>query len=99
MARPYWVDKHVITLGPRYAPDDPADKIAADYLTGMADLTRDGRLDPDSPLVQEISSYLRSVAAGQTPPNPIRSIPASRLEREIEQALDLCIGLAPERSK
>ncbi len=97
---PDWVDKHVITLGPRYTSSDPTDKIATDYLAGMADLTRAGLLDPNSPFVQEITDYLRRVAAGQTPPaNPGRSRPSSGLELEIEQALDLCLGLAPEPSK
>jgi hypothetical protein len=96
---PDWVNKHVITLGPRYAPGDPADKIAADYISGMADLIRDGRLEPNSPFVQETIDYLKSVAAGQTPAHRGRSRPGSRLEREIEQGLDLCFGLAPERSE
>jgi hypothetical protein len=52
VAHPYWVDRHVITLGPRYAPEYPAGKIAADYLSGMGNLTSDGRLDPNSPFVQ-----------------------------------------------
>lgn len=96
---PYWVDKHIVTLGPRYAPEYPAGKIAADYLSGTGDLTRDGRLDPNSPFVQETTDYLKSVAAGQTPTHCERSRPASRLEREIEQGLDLCFGLAPEPSE
>jgi hypothetical protein len=94
-----WIDKHVITLGPRYAPEYPASKIAADYLSGMRDLTRDGRLDPNSPFVQENTDYLKSVVAGQTPAHRSRSRPAFRLEREIEQGLDLCFGLAPEHSE
>jgi hypothetical protein len=89
---PYWVDKHVITLGPRYAPEYPAGKIAADYLSGMADLLRDGRLSPDSPFVQETTDYLKGIVAGQAPAHRSHSRPASRLEREIEQGLNLCVS-------
>jgi len=69
---PYWVDKHVITLGPRYAPDYPADKIAADYLAGIGDLLRDGRLDFNSRFVQETTDLFeeRSRRANAGPPWP-----------------------------
>ncbi len=89
-----WVDKHVITLGPRYALEDSAAKIAADYLAGMADLIKAGRLDPKSPFVQKTTEYLKRVAAGQPTTNAPRVMPSSRLEGEIKQAIRLCFGVA-----
>ncbi len=44
VADPNWVNPHVITIGPRYGPDDSAAKIAADYIVGIQELIRKGGL-------------------------------------------------------
>ncbi|HZQ56381.1 MAG TPA: hypothetical protein VFB14_29605 [Bryobacteraceae bacterium] len=89
-----WFDKHTVIFGPRYAPNDSPGKIANDYLTGIADLIREERLAPNSPVVQEIRSQLRQVAqpGGVVEPITLNQKPISELERELQQALILCFS-------
>lgn len=46
---PEWIDQHIITLGPRYGPNEPRTRIASDYVVGIQELIRQGRLQKNSP--------------------------------------------------
>ncbi|MBV9503220.1 MAG: hypothetical protein JO138_27925 [Acidobacteriaceae bacterium] len=85
-----WVDRHVITLGPRYRSEDSAPQIAADYLAGIKDLIQVGRLDPHSAFVRRTIDDLNALVGGQTEIR-LNAVPSSRLEREIQQGLELCL--------
>jgi hypothetical protein len=87
-----WVEKHIITFGPRYAESDTAEKTAQDYLAGIADLIRARRVTPGSPFIEEISSQLRGLAAGSSSTLTLRTAPSSPIETELQQAAMLCFG-------
>jgi hypothetical protein len=87
-----WVEQHIITFGPRYNESDSPQRIAADYLAGIADLTRAQRINANSPFVQELSSKLRKIATGPPYDLTVHAEPASPLEEQLRQAVTLCFG-------
>lgn len=90
IADPAWVEKHIITFGPRYADSDSPQKMAQDYLAGIADLVRSHRLALSSRFVQEISAQLRAISAGSSSGLDLRAAPGSPMEEELRQAAVLC---------
>jgi hypothetical protein len=91
---PAWIDQHIITIGPRYGPDEPVTRIASDYVIGINELIRTGRLEKNSAFVQEALSILRSLIDRSTSADRIfSSKPGSRFESEIFMALHLTLGI------
>lgn len=86
-----WAADHFITLGPRYAPDTPAPRIASDYLAGLQELIQIHRLESDSPFVKEVIANLDAIASGSSAQIPITQKPRSELEAEILNALELSL--------
>ena len=86
-----WVADHRITLGPRYGPDDPATRIASDYIVGIQELVRIHRLEPGSPFVKEVIANLDAIASGSSVQIPVTQKPHSELEAEILNALQLSL--------
>lgn len=92
---PHWIDQHIITLGPRYAQDEPASRIASDYIVGIQELIRQRRIEPTSPLAQDMMSYLKNVSQGASPaPLTFSANPHSDLEAEILSALQLALHVS-----
>jgi hypothetical protein len=88
---PKWIAYHFITLGPRYAPDEPETRIASDYLVGIQELIRIHRLKPDSPFVREVIANLDAIFSGSSTQIPITQKPRSEMEAEILNALQLSL--------
>lgn len=86
-----WIAYHFITLGPRYGPDHPEVRIAADYLVGIQELIRIHRLESDSLFVKEAIAHLDAVSAGSSARFVITQKPRSELEAEIQSALQLSL--------
>ncbi len=86
-----WSANHFITLGPRYGPDDPATRIASDYIVGIQELIRTHRLESDSPFVKEVIANLDAIASGSSAQIPITKKPHSEMEAEILSALQLTL--------
>jgi hypothetical protein len=88
---PKWIADHIITLGPRYGPDDPATRIASDYIVGIQELVRIHRLESNSPFIQEVIANLDAIASGSSAQIPITQKPHSEMEAEILNALQLSL--------
>jgi hypothetical protein len=88
---PKWIAYHFITLGPRYGPDEPATRIASDYIVGIQELLRLHRLESDSPFVKEVIANLDAIASGSSSQIPITQKPHSEMEAEILNALQLSL--------
>jgi hypothetical protein len=88
---PKCIADHRITLGPRYGPDDPATRIASDYLAGIQELIRIHRLESDSSFVREIIANLDAIASRSSVQIPITQKPHSEMEAEILNALQLSL--------
>ena len=86
-----WIADHRITLGPRYGPDDPATRIASDYMVGIQELVSIHRLESKSPFIQEVIANLDAIASGSSTQIPITQKPHSELETEILNALQLSL--------
>ena len=86
-----WSADHRITLGPRYGPDDPTTRIASDYIIGIQELVRIHRLEPGSSFVKEVIANLDAIASGSSAQIPMTQKPASELEAEILNALQLSL--------
>jgi hypothetical protein len=91
---PKWIADHIITLGPRYGPDDPAARIASDYIVGIQELARIHRLEMNSPFMKEIIADLDAIASGSSVQISITQRPKSELEAEILNALQLSLGVS-----
>jgi hypothetical protein len=89
-----WIAKNIITLGPRYDPDEPASRIASDYIVGIQELIRIHRLEPGSPFLKEAIANLDSISAGSSTLIPFTQKPHSELEAEILTALKLSLHVA-----
>ena len=89
-----WVRGYLITFGPRYGPDDPAEGIAADYLVGIQELIRIHRLAQGSLFVKEAIADLDAIASGSSAHFTITQKPASEIEAEILNGLELSLRLA-----
>jgi hypothetical protein len=95
----------VLTLGPKFGPNDNQIAKVADFFTGFRILNRSGYLTNQSPFVQEalriLQSYLDGVA--QSPPVPvdeyqgpelvITHAPNGPLETQIYEAMKLTLGV------
>jgi hypothetical protein len=91
---PRWIDQHILTLGPRYGPDEPASQIAADYLVGIRELIRRGQLTETSPFVRDVMGALDPVATHRTSTSPsVTAKPQTTIEAEIFNALRLALNL------
>lgn len=90
---PKWIAFHFITLGPRYGPDDPATRIASDYIVGIQELVRIHRLEPSSPFVQEVLTSLAALSANSAARIAVTQKPHSEMEAEILNALQLCLNI------
>ncbi|MGD0792045.1 MAG: hypothetical protein ABR920_09765 [Terriglobales bacterium] len=88
---PKWIAHHFITLGPRYGPDDPATRIASDYIVGIQELIRIHRLESNSPFMKEVIADLDAISAGSSTQIPITQKPHSEMEAEILNALQLSL--------
>jgi hypothetical protein len=88
---PKWIAHHLITLGPRYGPDDPATRIASDYIVGIQELVRIHRLESNSPFMKEVIANLDAIASGSSTQIPITQKPQSEMEAEILNALQLSL--------
>ena len=89
-----WSDIHRVTIGPRFGMDTPATAIAADFLEGLKELIRTGRLSGDSGFVRELQGTLtRAAQDGGKIASPIAAGPSTALEREILSAVRLTFGL------
>ncbi len=88
---PKWIAHHFITLGPRYGLDDPATRIASDYMVGIQELVRIHRLESNSPFMQEVIANLDAIASGSSVQIPVTQKPHSGLEAEILNALQLSL--------
>ena len=86
-----WAADHFITLGPRYGPDDPATRIASDYMVGIQELVRIHRLEANSPFIREVIADLDAIASGSSAQILITQKPNSELEAEILNALQLSL--------
>lgn len=90
---PAWIDRHLITLGPRYAPDEPAPRIAADYISAIQELVRRGGLEQTSPFVNDALAGLDAVAkGGSTGSLVISAGPRTDTEAGIFNALALALN-------
>jgi hypothetical protein len=90
---PRWIACNFITLGPRYGPDEPAARIASDYIVGIQELTRIHRLEAESPFVKEVTANLDAIASGSPAQIPITQKPGSEMEAEILNALQLSLHI------
>jgi hypothetical protein len=88
---PKWVAHHFITLGPRYGPDDPATRIASDYMVGIQELVRIHRLESNSPFIKEVIANLDAIASGSSVQIPVTQKPHCEMEAEILNALQLSL--------
>jgi len=88
---PKWIAYHFITLGPRYGPDDPATRIASDYIVGIQELVRIHRLESNSPFMKEVIADLDAISAGSSTQIPVTQKPHSEMEAEILNALQLSL--------
>ena len=90
---PHWIDNYVISLGPRYAPAERPERMASDYIAGIQDLIRTGRLDTDSGFVKDLLGGLQAIVLhSTTAPLILMAAPQSEIEIEIANALGLSIG-------
>lgn len=88
---PKWIAKHIITLGPRYGPEEPATRIASDYTIGIQELLRIHRLESNSPFMKEVIANLDAIASGSSVRIPVTQKPYSEMETEILNALQLSL--------
>jgi hypothetical protein len=86
-----WIADHRITLGPRYGPEDPAARIASDYIVGIQELVRIHRLESNSPFMKEVIANLDAISAGSSAQIPVTQKPHSEMEAEILNALQLSL--------
>ncbi len=87
---PAWIDQHLVTLGPRYSPDESAAKIAADYIIGIRELIRRNQIEHKSAFAHEAIAYLQAVSSGSSP-SPLKEKPQSKIEAEVLNALQLSL--------
>lgn len=90
---PSWIDQHIITFGPRYRPDESPSHIAADYVTGIRQLIRKGRLEPNSSFVKEVIAGLEPISRGSSVRFVVTMTPQSDLEKEMLNALQLSLHI------
>lgn len=92
-----WSQKHVVTLGPRFSRETPIPVIASDFLQGLNDLIRAGRLAADARLVRDLKTILAQISAGNTSQISIDASPFTELEGEILNAMRLSLRLGPSK--
>jgi hypothetical protein len=86
-----WSNKHTVTLGPRFGADFSASNIVADFLQGLSELVRTGRLANDSNFLRQLRTALAQAAqTGGLDPAQIAR-PSTDLEREIAEAVKLSL--------
>lgn len=89
---PAWSSKYTVAIGPRFGADFSASNIAADFLQGLAELVRTGRLANDSAFLRQLRAALAQAAqTGRVDTTQIAS-PSTDLEREIAEAVRLSLG-------
>jgi hypothetical protein len=88
---PKWIAKHLITLGPRYDAEEPATRIASEYMVGVQELVRIHRLESNTPFMREVIANLDAIASGSSVQIPITQKPHSEMETEILNALQLSL--------
>jgi hypothetical protein len=88
---PAWSNKHTVTIGPRFGADFSASNIVVDFLQGLAELIRAGRLANDSDFLKQLRTALaRAAQTGRLDTAQIAS-PSTNLEREIADAVRLSL--------
>jgi len=96
---PKWIAQHMITLGPRYGPEDTAARIASDYKVGIQELIRIHRLQPASPFVQHVMAGLTAVSINPSTRFTVTQKPTSELEAEILNGLQLSLSVTSTPSQ
>jgi len=83
--------KTAVTVGPRFAPGTPVSAVVAAFRSDIADLLRQGLLDPDSPFIRELQQVLTRAAAvpNRRVLGVIGNAPQSRLENDLLLALKM----------
>jgi hypothetical protein len=87
-----WSERHVVTIGPRFGPGMGLSQIAADFLEGLAELIRTGRLEGDSAFVGQLQSTLVQAAQAGGIETAHLPNPSSEFEREIVTAVKLSMN-------
>ncbi len=81
-----------MTLGPRFGRDVSAAAIATDFLQGLAELVRTGRLASDSDFLRQLRAVLAQAAqVGRMDATHVVN-PSTELEREISEAVELSLS-------
>jgi hypothetical protein len=92
-----WSKKHVVTVGPRFTQETPIPAMASDFLQGLNELIRTGRLADDSRFVRDLKTILTQISEDNRGQISYRigSSPSTDLEGEILSAVRLSLGLDP----
>ena len=94
LGSPEWANKHTVTLGPRFRADVGAPRIAEDFLQGLSQLVRVGRLTGDSEFIERLRAALARAAETGRLDTARLGTPTTELEREVIGAVKL--DLAPD---
>lgn len=92
LGNPAWSSRHIVTLGPRFGTDVSAAAIATDFLRGLAELVRTGRLASDSDFLRQLRAALAQAAQTGRVDATLIVNPSTELEREIAEAVKLSLG-------
>ena len=87
-----WFEKYFTTIGPTFPRETPKENIARSFLEGIDQLAQQGRLDPDSAFLAELSAQLKKWPenAGATGLR-LEAGPSSPTERDISRAVLLSL--------
>jgi hypothetical protein len=89
------ITKHVISVGPRYSPDQPKPEIANDILMELRYAMNNDNI-PNSPWTKAAENYLGSTATGQTLSLiNLRNAASSDLEKDMTDALAITFRKTP----
>ena len=85
----------VLTIGPKFGPENSPQWIASDWLLGIQKMVVHGSLAAESRYVGELLNALEQVATAesQAVTLTIRAKPASGIEEKVHQAISFALGL------
>jgi hypothetical protein len=93
-----WFQKNVITIGPALPPATPRKEVAANFDQGLRELVQEGRLQPQSPFVKELSGIIETLLSKEVPSSGLRltAVPSSQEELGILRAAQLSLKIASD---
>lgn len=94
LQRPENEQSFVLTIGPKFGPEDSPQWIASDWHLGIQKMVVHGSLAVESSYVRELLTALEQVATAesQAVTLTIRAKPASGIEQKVHQAISLALG-------